>query len=203
MYKVFFNDRKLFLTDEFTRLFKVRYGLFYKFRDQEDLEELIHFYRQLSCIDSLYVFHTDIDELRDTFRKCFTPIYAGGGLVKNHKGEYLLIFRRGRWDLPKGKLNKDEDFEGAAVREVEEECGISGIKIVKPLLSTYHTYDYKEKIALKKTTWFEMRYEGNGNLSPQKEEDIEQAVWIPLNKLETYLDKCFPAVRDVFLSAGL
>ena len=87
--------------------------------------------------------------------------------------------------------------------DLVQQSGISELEIIKPLISTYHTYDYKGGIALKKTSWFEMRYDGNGKLSPQKEEDIEQALWIPQNKLDDYLDKCFPAVRDVFLYAGL
>jgi 8-oxo-dGTP pyrophosphatase MutT (NUDIX family) len=128
---------------------------------------------------------------------------AAGGLVRNSKDEFLLIFRRGKWDLPKGKLNKKETFDQAALREVEEECGISGIQIQNPLISTYHTYSYKDGIALKKTTWFEMLYEGDGRLSPQKEEDIEEARWIPKNQLGPYLDKSFPAICDVFTYYGV
>ena len=167
------------------------------------MQELIHFYRQLKSIDSLYIFHTDIDELRNAFRECFTSIHAAGGLVKNTKNEYLLIFRRGKWDLPKGKLDKNESFEQAALREVEEECGISPLSIVKPLISTYHTYDYKNGIALKKTSWFEMYYEGNGDLKPQREEDIEEAVWVSATDIGKYLSKSYPAVRDVFMYAGI
>lgn len=203
MYKVFFNDRKLFLTDDFTRLFQEKYGLFYKFREKEDLQELIDFYRKLTRIDSLYVFHSDLEELRAVFQECFIPLYAAGGLVKNQNNEYLLIFRHGKWDLPKGKLDKNENFEEAALREVEEECGISALDIVNPLLSTYHTYDYKEGIALKKTRWFEMCYDGHEKLSPQKEEGIEEVRWISRSDLGNYLDKSFPAVRDVFIYAGL
>ena len=96
------------MTDDFSRHFKVKYGLFYKYREKEDLKELIRFYRHLNSIDSLYIFHSDIEELRTVFRECFISLHAAGGLVKNKNNEYLLIFRRGKWDLPKGKLDKNE-----------------------------------------------------------------------------------------------
>jgi ADP-ribose pyrophosphatase YjhB (NUDIX family) len=105
--------------------------------------------------------------------------------------------------LPKGKLNKNESFDKAALREVEEECGISDLQIQNPLLSTYHTYSYKDGIALKKTSWFEMVYKGNGKLSPEKEEDITEAKWIPKNLLAPYLDKSYPAICDVFKYFGV
>jgi 8-oxo-dGTP pyrophosphatase MutT (NUDIX family) len=203
MYKVFFNDRKLFLTDNFAKHFQVRHGLFYKFRDLEDLKELIHFYNQLSRIESLYIFHSDIDELRDAFRQCFIPIYAAGGLVKNLKEEYLLIFRRGKWDLPKAKLDNGESFADAALREVEEECGISNLGIVRPLLSTYHTYPYQDGLALKKTSWFEMIYKDTEVPVPQHEEDIEEVRWVAEDQLKTYLPESYSTIVDVFTYLGI
>ena len=202
MYKVFFNDRKLFLTDDFTRHFQVNHGLFYKYHDIEDLKELVEVYSKLTKIESLYLFHHDIEMLREDFKKCFKNIYAAGGLIKNSDGDFLLIYRRGRWDLPKGKLRKKESYEEAAIREVEEECGISGVKVLQPLISTYHTYYIKEKIVLKRTAWYEMVYTGKETPVPQKEEDITEILWIPAAKLDRYLQQCFPAVRDVFTYIG-
>jgi 8-oxo-dGTP pyrophosphatase MutT (NUDIX family) len=203
MYKVFFNDRKVFLTDDFTKHFQIRYGLFYKYRDREDLRELINLYQHLSKIDSLYIFHTDVEELRNDFKSCFISLNAAGGLIRNEHDEFLLIYRRGKWDLPKGKLNKSESFEKAALREVEEECGISKIKIVKPLISTYHTYPYKDGTAIKKTSWFEMVYKGNEEPKPQVEEDIEEIRWVPKEKLDFYLKNSYPAIVDVFMYFGV
>jgi ADP-ribose pyrophosphatase YjhB (NUDIX family) len=203
MYKVFFNDRKLFLTDNFAKHFQVKQGLFYKYRDLEDLKELISFYNQLKKIDSLYIFHTDIEELRDVFRECFIPIYAAGGLVRNQKNEYLLIFRRGKWDLPKGKLDADESFMEAAVREVQEECGISDISITRQLLSTYHTYPFQDGLALKKTSWFEMMYRGSETPVPQTEEDIQEVRWVTEEQLASYLPDSYATVVDVFTYLGI
>jgi len=203
MYKVFFKDRTLFLTDNFSSHFKEKYGLFYKYKEMDDLKELIGFYSRLTTIKSLYVFHDDIDVLREAFMKCFIPMNAGGGLIRNRKGEFLLIFRRGGWDLPKGKLNKKESFEQGALREVKEECGLPKVELQKPLMSTYHTYSYKEGIALKKTMWFEMLYKGKQKPVPQVEEDISDIKWIKPNKLEPYLQQSFPAIRDVFTYFGI
>ena len=189
MYKVFFNDRRLILTDNFTKHFQVNYGLFYKYRNGEDLKELINLYFKLSRIDTLYVFHSDIDELRDAFRECFIPIFAAGGLVRNEQGDFLLIHRRGKWDLPKGKLAENESYEAAALREVEEECGIRKTEIIRPLLSTYHTYAYKDDLALKRTTWFEMLYTGSEAPKPQTSEDIKEVKWVSPEQVESYLEE--------------
>lgn len=203
MYKVFFNDRKLFLTDNFTRHFQVKYGLFYKYRDVEDLKELIDLYSKLTKINSLYLFHHDIDELRESFQKCFLTILAGGGLVKNDKGEFLLIFRRGKWDLPKGKLFKDESFEQGALREVKEECALNKLVVERPLMSTYHTYNTEDGIVLKKTLWFEMSFHGNETPKPQLEEQITDIKWVDPSDLEHYLKQSFPAIGDVFTYYGV
>ena len=171
MYKVFFNDRTIFLTDEFSKHFQVKYGLFYKYRSVEDLKEMISFYSRLKRIDTLFLFHYDIEVLCKSFRSCFANVNAAGGLIKNDDGLFLFMKRRGKWDLPKGKLNKKENFENAAVREVREECGLDDISIVTPLLSTYHTYQMNGKMVLKKTMWIEMTYSGKKDPIPQSEEE--------------------------------
>jgi 8-oxo-dGTP pyrophosphatase MutT (NUDIX family) len=144
-----------------------------------------------------------VEELRNAFRSCFIPLKAAGGLIKNQKDEILMIYRRGKWDLPKGKLNNGESFEKAALREVKEECGITGMQIVRPLMSTYHTYPYKDGTALKKTSWYEMVYKGENELKPQIEEDIEEVRWVSREKLDFYLKNSYPAICDVFNYFGV
>lgn len=100
--------------------------------------------------------HKDVKLLFAYFKSIFQVIEAGGGLVKNKKGKYLFIFRNGKWDLPKGKREKGETIKKCAVREVKEECGIKGLKIVRQLPTTYHIYSLEEKQVLKPTHWFEM-----------------------------------------------
>ncbi len=198
MYKVFFNDRKLFLTDDFSKNFQVCYGLFYKYRDKEDLEELIEFYDYLKRIDTLILFHYDIEELRNALRSCFHMVDAAGGVVRNNHGEILIIRRRDKWDLPKGKLDKGESYQHAALREVSEECGINNLTIARPLLSTYHTYRLDNKHILKKTFWFELEYSGKAKPVAQKEEDITDIKWCHEDEIPKLLEDSYGTINDVF-----
>lgn len=124
-------------------------------------------------------------------------IIAAGGLVRNPKNEYLFIFRKGKWDLPKGKVDKGEKIEDAAVREVQEECGISDLKIIKPLLKTYHSYVLKGKNVWKETHWFLMLTEKDEKPTPQLEEDITEAVWADEKKVLLFLENTYDTIREV------
>jgi 8-oxo-dGTP pyrophosphatase MutT (NUDIX family) len=203
MYKVFFNERTIFLTDEFTRNFGIKQGLFYKFSNAEELKELVFFYSSVEKIGSLYIFHYDIDYLRDIFRDCFRQINAAGGLIRNKQGEYLFIMRRGKWDLPKGKLDPDESFQKAAIREAREECGLENLSIVTPMLSTYHTYDLDKDLVLKKTCWFEMLYTGNSKPVPEAEEDITEIRWFKKEDISIVVENTYQTISDVLRYAGL
>ncbi len=109
--------------------------------------------------------------------KHFIKIKAAGGLVQR-KETFLLIKRKGLWDIPKGKINKREPKRDAAIREVMEECGIHGHTITDKLVVTYHTMKYKGRWALKKTHWYMMKYKGPGNVSPQYDEGITKVKWM-------------------------
>ncbi|MBN1119242.1 MAG: NUDIX domain-containing protein [Bacteroidales bacterium] len=203
MYKVFFNDRAVFLTDDFSKNFQTKYGLFFKYKEKEDLEEIIEIYSKITRINSLIIFHYNIEELQESFLSCFIRIDAAGGLVKNKKGEYLFIYRRGKWDLPKGKVDKNESYQAAAVREVQEETGLRNIELRKPLMSTYHTYPFKKGIALKKTFWFEMEFNGNETPIPQTTEDIEEVRWFKPDELEVPMSNTYGLIKDIFIYLGL
>lgn len=115
---------------------------------------------------------------RERLMQLFVLIEAAGGLVRNEDGAYLMIFRRGKWDLPKGKIDYDESPEEAAVREVKEECGIQDLEVVRSLAPTFHSYPQDGKRMLKKTHWYLMRCEKDQNLVPQADEDIEKVEWM-------------------------
>ena len=138
-----------------------------------------------------------IDNGFDKLRKTFKLIYAAGGLIeKNNK--YLFIFRLKTWDLPKGKLDMGESPEEAAIRECEEECGITKLTIKKELPSTFHFYKYKGSFALKKIFWYAMSTEHNGVLVPQIEEKIESVEWFDKTQiLGTVIPNTYPAILDV------
>jgi len=203
MYKVFFNDRSIFLTDDFAKTFQLKFGLFYKFHKKDELIELLAFYRNLKKIDHLFIFHDDMEELRGVFRSCFKNIDAAGGVIRNKKGQLLVIKRRGRWDLPKGKLDAGETFEQAALREVQEECGIQDLTMVCRLLSTYHSYLIDNEAVLKKTMWFEILYTGNQDPVPQQKEDITEIRWINHNEVSAVMKDTYGAILDVLKYANL
>jgi 8-oxo-dGTP pyrophosphatase MutT (NUDIX family) len=197
MYKVFFNERIVLLTDDFIRNFQVRYGLFYKYKDVDDLKELLDFYWKLKRIDTLFIFHHDIEELRERFKACFQQVYAAGGLVRNTQGRYLIMKRRGKWDLPKGKVNRNETIEEAGVREVSEETGLTDLQVVGPLMATYHSYYIDDLLILKRTSWFEMNYAGNEVPIPEYEEDITEIRWVRQEELGKFTENTYPAIVDL------
>jgi 8-oxo-dGTP pyrophosphatase MutT (NUDIX family) len=203
MYKVFFNDRVVVLTDDFIRNFQVKYGLFYKYKDVTELKELLSFYWDLKQIDTLFIFHHDIDELRERFRSCFQPVNAAGGLVRNEAGQYLIMKRRGKWDLPKGKVNRNEKLQDAALREVSEETGLTDLKIINPLLATYHSYFIDDDLILKRTSWYEMEFHGFEKPTPEIEEDITEIRWVNKDDLHKITDNTYLAIVDVLKYSNL
>lgn len=126
-------------------------------------------------------------------------IIAAGGLVTNEKNEVLMIFRRGFWDLPKGKLDKGESIEACALREVQEETGLKTIHLGKFITITLHEYfdTYLNKEAIKESHWYHMSILGEPLLVPQTEEDITQIKWVPLKELPDHFAKTYSNIIDV------
>lgn len=125
-------------------------------------------------------------------------ITAGGGFVLNQKEELLMIHRRGFWDLPKGKIEKAEEIEECALREVEEECGVSGLKIDSEAFHTYHLYRERNgEAVIKDSVWFLMRTKHAGELVPQTEEDIEKAIWQPLPVPKEMRSAAYSSINQV------
>ncbi|MDB5010934.1 MAG: hypothetical protein JWQ06_1723 [Mucilaginibacter sp.] len=132
-----------------------------------------------------------------------TLIEAAGGIVKNEAGEYLFIYRNDKWDLPKGKIEKGERVKQAAVREVEEECGIMVNELGKKVCKTYHAYISREEVVLKKTHWFKMKSNDKSKLKPQKEEGITDARWFKKKKINTITENTFPSIMEVLVEIDL
>ena len=138
----------------------------------------------------------DVEKEMNVFFQHHDFIEAAGGIVKRKK-RFLFIKRNGLWDIPKGKVEKDEEIEDAAVREVEEECGIKQVKLKSPLTVTYHTYDYKGRQVLKKTYWYVLTYKGNKRTIPQTEEGITKVKWLKINKFDKVRKSTYPSIIDV------
>jgi len=141
--------------------------------------------------------HSDFDKLQKAFFKKFEVIKAGGGLVSNENKEVLMIFRRGFWDLPKGKLDKGETMEECAIREVQEETGLKNIKLKKRLTVTYHCYDLGTHHMLKESHWYRMKAKSSEKLVAQTEEDIIEIRWVKKDELLLYSKMTYPSILDV------
>lgn len=132
------------------------------------------------------------------FRSNYKFVLAAGGVVTDERGRLLVIRRLGKWDLPKGKVDEGEAIEAAAIREVQEECGLKQLSIIKPMPSTWHTYERKGKQHLKRTDWFLMRGSSTERLVPQQEEDIEEVRWVAADELPGIKDDTYPSLMPVF-----
>lgn len=190
MYKVFFNDSSVQFDSEIKKSLNNNIVKIVDFNDYGFVNQIVSEIECSSDPIDFVVEHPDVERVWRHFRKHFKELPAAGGLVKNRRGEFLFIRRFGFWDLPKGKIEKNETPEIAAVREVEEECGLSGVTIVKPLRATYHIYrspflKSDNNLVLKETSWFLMEYAGDEMPVPQTSEDIVEVRWVAPSELET------------------
>lgn len=200
MYKVFFNSNIIFLADKLPEISEFMCDYITSFGDINDLKPQVIRYLNSGEPGNLFIYHSDIDYCLDTFRSCLKVIPASGGLVKNSRKENLIMFRRGKWDLPKGKADPDESPEETALREVGEECMITGLQIKRFLITTYHIYFLEDIPVLKETMWFEMEYDGEKEPESPGVEGIEKIIWLPFNQLDKISDNTFPTVNDVILA---
>ena len=172
MYKVFINERPIILTDSFCQ----ESGFTHLDYDDITISEIISKLTKES-IGGMVLFCKNLKESWDDFKSNFKVIQAAGGLVLNEENEFLFIFRGCKWDLPKGRVEKGEKIKEAAVREVQEECGISNVIVHEFLITTHHIFYYNEKIKLKETHWFQMKSYDREILTPQLEEGINDVVF--------------------------
>ena|SRR5688572_10905177 len=198
--KIYFNDKPLFLCDSVDETIQPYIhhddAVFIDELNTHTVKSMIHEMEQPAVHAGVF-YHENLEELKKALFKKFTLVQTGGGLVRNEKKEILIIFRRGKWDLPKGKLDKGEKLEVCTLREVEEETGLQNVQLVSPLTITYHTYHEGTRFILKESHWYTMKVSGEQKLVPQTTEDIQEIKWIKPAELEFYMDNCFPSVRDV------
>ena len=148
-------------------------------------------------IFGIYAFGEDVEQLWEWFRQGYHFVQAAGGAVSDGNGRLLAIHRLGRWDLPKGKVEPNEAIEEAALREVEEECGLRTLRSLGPLCQTWHTYERKGKQHLKRTDWFLMAGDAAEPLTAQAEEDIDAAQWMDAEGLEELRRDTYSSILTV------
>ena len=192
MYKVFVNDTPIIITSSVK---KANIFPTYHFKNvvfDEIIQKLTN-----KELEGVNLYSTDIENDWISFLTNMKVIPAAGGLVLNSKNEVLFIYRNGVWDLPKGWIEKGETIETAAIREVEEECGIFNLKLIKPLETTYHIYFHKG-IKLKQTYWFLMTSDYQKELIPQIEEGITQVAFKNETETEEVLKNTYENIKLVY-----
>jgi len=193
-YKVFIGNKYIALTDNLSNS-DISFSYF-----NTNFQEIINRI-QSGNVGSVVLYHANIDEAWNDFKKRFDVIEAAGGLVENEQKEYLFIYRNGFWDLPKGKMEAGEKPDETAIREVQEECGIQHISIQHYLLDTYHLFTENKKKRLKITHWYKMKEDQVSTLTPQEEEGIEKVAWIDIEKHAEIFNNSYENIRLIIESA--
>ncbi|MBV2196550.1 MAG: NUDIX domain-containing protein [Flavobacterium sp.] len=193
MYKVFVNDKPLFLTNQVQK--ETDFKLF--LLESVDIKKLIVKIFQ-NKIQKAFLYHPDEKLIMKTLRAKLPVEKAGGGLVYNKDGDVLFIFRNGKWDLPKGGMEKTETIEETAIREVEEETGVTGLAITEKLQRTYHIFKRNGRYKLKITQWFEMRTKYEGIPQGQADEGIERVEWVNPKNIKFLLENSYENIKLLF-----
>ncbi len=191
MYKVFFNQKPIILSTEIIKnddscpLFYIKFSV---------AEKIISALKKKS-ISSVILYHPKKEKLIMHFNKLFPIVEAAGGLVINELNQFLFIYRNKKWDLPKGRMRKNELIIDAAVREVEEETSVKDLIVKKTLPITYHIFKRNTKYKLKKTYWYLMKTSYSGKLVPQLNEGIERAVWKDKDEIQSVMKNVYKNIE--------
>ena len=195
MYKVFFNQKPLILTNEIQDFSDNEPLLFIKYTSVAQIIKAL----KSSKNRKVFLYHKDIDKLWKSFKKKFPVVEAAGGLVERTDKKILFIFRNNKWDLPKGGIEKKELIIDAAQREVSEETGVSDLIVQKQLSETFHIFKKGKRFRLKKTYWFKMSTSYMGKTKPQTEEGIKKTEWVSKEKIDEILNDSFENIRIIVL----
>ena len=195
MYKVFFNQKPLILTNKIQDFSDNEPLLFIKYASVAQIIKAL----KSSKNRKVFLYHKDNDKLWKSFKKKFPIVEAAGGLVERTDNKLLFIFRNNKWDLPKGGVEKKELIIEAAQREVKEETGVSDLIVQKQLSETFHIFKKGKRFRLKKTYWFKMSTSYMGQTEPQIEEGIHKTEWVSKEKIDEILNDAFENIRIIVL----
>ena len=201
MHKIYFEKRCIIICPPQEQALTDPNAIQFTPGETPGIHSLIEMFEQSDSLNKTYIPTEDTEQ---TYRKIcteFKEVNAGGGLVSNRRGDYLLINRNNMWDLPKGHQEEGENIEVTALREVQEETGVDKLEIRKLICITDHCYKRDGIWHLKHTWWFDMLYTAPVDLTPQTEEDITKAAWVAKSSLPPFLTKTFPSIQEVFREA--
>ena len=195
MYKVFFNQKPLILTNKIQDFSDSEPFLFIKYTSVTQIIKAL----KSSKNSKVFLYHNDMHKLWKGFKKKFPIVEAAGGLVQRTDNKLLFIFRNNKWDLPKGGVEKKEQIIDAARREVIEETGVADIIVEKKISETYHIFKKGKRFRLKKTHWFKMSTTFMGKTIPQTEEGIEKTKWVSKKNIQDILNDAFENIKIIVL----
>lgn len=198
MYRIYFEKRCIAICPPYEQALTDPNAVQFCPGDSGDIHGIVEMFESSGSLSRIFI---PTDDIEGTYRRIcseFREVDAGGGLVSNRRGDYLLINRSGLWDLPKGHREKGEDIRVTALREVREETGVKELVLGDLICVTDHCYKRDGIWHLKHTWWFDMLYTAPTDLTPQKEEDISKAAWIARSSLPDFLDRTYPSILEVF-----
>ncbi len=198
MYKVFVNKKEIVLAVSAPKKPKVKALPL----QETPLKKIIRILRTTK-VETIYLTHNNPKKLLPLFKKKLPVAAAAGGVVQNEEHKLLFIYRKKKWDLPKGKVEKDETLQECAKREVKEETGVKKIKVGNLVGVTYHIFKRNNRYQLKESHWFYMTTKYDGKLVPQTKEEITKAVWKGKKKTLKALEKTYPNIAHLFAKANL
>lgn len=190
MYTIYVGDKPIYLTTQVSKETDFKVYLL----KSVDLPKVIRMLNRTE-VKAVYLVGKKENKLLKKFLKKLPNVIAGGGKVYNKKGKILFIYRNGKWDLPKGKMEKNETIEETAIREVEEETRVKGLKIGDPLPTTYHIFKRNGRYKIKITYWFKMTTDSKSKLKPQKKEGITKVKWLGKKKTKKALENSYANIK--------
>ena len=193
MYKVFFNQKPLILTSKILESSDSNPLIHIKFSSKNQILKAV----KAKKTESVYIYHKNIKKLWEIFIKKFPIIDAAGGLVERSDDKFLFIYRNNRWDLPKGGVEKKELIIEAAQREVKEETGLADLIVINKIGETYHIFKKGKNFRLKRTYWFKMKSDYQGELFPQEEEGIISAEWINKKRIPEIFKNAYENIKEI------
>lgn len=190
MYKVFVGAKPIVLTTQVEKETNFKNYLLNTVNIRKVIKELNN-----TSLEEVRLIHKNEEKLLKKFLKKLPNVVAGGGKVFNDKNEILFIYRNDKWDLPKGKVEGKETIEETSIREVTEETGVTGLKITKPLETTYHIFKRNGRFKIKITYWFEMKTSFNADLNPEENEGITKVEWLNKQQVEEALKNSYANIQ--------
>jgi len=194
MYKVFSGEKCIMISEKGVNNVDKNSRVIV-FKSAEDLHKEYRQFARSSNPKKLIVIGNE-ERVWKVFRSLFAYIEAGG-VVRNEKGNLLMIYRNKRWDLPKGRLEKGESPDQTALREVEEECGVKNLKITSEFMLTHHIFFQDKHEWIKRTYWYEMTCKDSTKPQPQAEEGIIKAEWMSREEVRKIRNKIYPSLQEV------